>query len=105
MFVRVDQLPGLNLAAKDLHLHAPTNRTGEGVADAHAAGQRFEAGGIHLVEIPDAAVDDRANTAQGAMEVAGDLTPESAVERGLVEVLHDHNLRTRHGCEVGAVLA
>ena len=105
VLVGVDQLSRLNLPPKDFDLDPPADRTGIGMADAHAPGQRLEAGRGHLVQVPDASVDYRSHAAQGTMDVARDLAPESADQARLVQILHHHNLRAGHRGEVPAVLA
>ena len=63
------------------------------MADAQPAGQGLESRVIHFIQVADAAVGDRAHAAQGPMETAGDLAPDGPDHAGLVEVLHDDDLR------------
>ena len=99
------KLAGLDLAAKDLDFAPPAHGRGVGVAHAQPPGQRLEARAVHLVQVADGAVDDRAHAAQRAVEIAGDLAPEGPDHAGLVEVLDHHDLRPRHAADVLAVFA
>lgn len=72
---------------------------------ASAARQGFESGRSHLVGIADTPVDNRAHTTEGAMKVAGDLTPKRPVKMWFVQVLHDHDFWARNRREIVAILA
>jgi len=68
-------------------------------------GEGLKADAIHLVEVADAAVDDRADAAQRSVDAAVDFAPKRPDHPRLVEVLHHHDLRPRHAADVGPILA
>lgn len=105
VFVGVDELAGLDGDAEHLHGATPADRVAEAMADAQAAGQGLEAGIGHFVEVANAPVADRADTAQGAVEVAVDLAPKRTVGAGFVAVLDDHDFRAWHTGDVPPIFA
>src|SRR5688572_7744513 len=105
MLVGVNQLAGTNLSSKHLDFTIPANRARVGVADAGTSRKRFETGCSHLVGIANSSVDDCAHAAESAVEIAGDFAPERTVKVRFVEILHDHDLRSRERCDVPAILA
>jgi len=56
--------------------------------------QRLESGLSYFVNIADASVNDCADTANRAVKVGCNLTPERAEQSRLVEVLHDNDFWT-----------
>jgi hypothetical protein len=73
------------------------------VAYAKTAGEGFETGVGHFIDIADRAVDDGAHAAEGAVHVAVHLTPEGADRARLVEILHADDLGTRNAGDVATV--
>src|SRR5665647_1641867 len=74
------------------------------MADAKSAGQCLESGVVHLIGIPDTSIGDCAHTAQGFVNVAVHLSPESAMHRWLVQALNHHNFWSGNRGHVGTVL-
>ncbi len=104
VFVRVDELAGLDLGFEDFDFAAPAYRPGMGVAYTKAAGEGFETGVVHFVEVADCTVRNRPDAAEGAVDVAVHLAPEGAVGVGFVEILDDDDFWAGDGADVGAVL-
>ena len=86
-------------------LAAPAHGTTEGVADAELAGEGFEAGVVHLVDIANGTVDDGADAAQATVDVAVHLAPKGADGVRLVEVLHDDDFGAGNAGDIAAVVA
>src|SRR5262249_21464170 len=103
MLVGVDQSSRLYPPPEDFHFAPPTRRPGICVTDAQPSPQSLEARVTHLVQVAYAAVHNRSDATQRAVDVRVDLAPERADEIRLVQILHDDDLGTRNARQVTAI--
>ena len=96
MFVGVDQLSWSDLSAEDFDFAAPTDRPGMSMSYAEPTSKSFESSVGHLVDVTNAAIGDRADTAKRAVAVAIHLSPVRAVGGGFVEILKHQDFGARH---------
>ena len=76
MLICVDQISGRNLSAEDLHIAIKFNGLNGRVAHAQSSSNRLQPGVRHFIDITNCTVGDRADTAQGLMNIGVHLTPE-----------------------------
>lgn len=105
MFIGMDELAGLDGLAEHFDGGTPADGACVGVSDAEPAGERFEAGVVHFVEVADGTIGDGADASESAVGIAIDLAPEGADDAGFVEILDDNDFGAWDGSDVTTVLA
>lgn len=105
VFIGMDELARLDGLTEHLDGGTPADGACVGVSDAEPAGERFEAGVVHLIEIADGPVGDGADASESAVGIAIDLAPEGADDTRFVEILDDDDFGAWDGSDVTTVLA
>ena len=86
MGVCVDQIPGADGHAADVHRRAGLHHVDVGVGDQHLFGEQVEPDLLYLFDVPDAAVGDDADAAQGPVDRGLYVAPKGA-HRHPVQIL------------------
>src|SRR5215510_2290770 len=95
VLVGMEQVAWPNRQSADLHSVADRLQVHVRVRDAGASGEDVEAHASHFLQVADGAVRDGAGAAEGLVDGGLHLTPERAVARRVIEVLHHDHPRRR----------